>query len=205
MALSTRPLRLAVTLWAVCAALIATPLTASAHVNRLVGPYTFFIVLIEEPFFATNRAGFEFWVHEGDRPVQGLDRTLKAQAINASRRVDLVVSPANVRGFYDVESDSSGGPFDPGSGGNWTLRLIGTVEGLAVDESFATIFPAYPRGSAATPTPLMRQSAQGVEVPLFVAAGVSLMAGGGLAGLALRQRRRRTLSLRPIGLTSRIE
>src|SRR5260221_8311911 len=82
--------------------LFASPLTAAAHVNRLVGPYTFFIVLIEEPFFATNRAGFEFWVHESARPVLGLDKTLAAQAINSTRQVDLVVSSINDRGFYDV-------------------------------------------------------------------------------------------------------
>jgi len=79
---------------------LGTPLSVSAHVNGVVGPYTFLVVLIEEPYCATNRAGFEFRVREGDRPVTGLDRTLSAQAINSTQRVDLEVSPLNDRGFY---------------------------------------------------------------------------------------------------------
>ena len=155
---------------------LAVPPLATAHVNRVVGPYTFFVVLIEEPFFATNRAGFEFWVHDADRPVQGLDRTLRAQASNASKRVDLVVSPMNDRGFYDVEVGSRGLPFDPGSGGAWSLRLLGTVEGLAVDESFATTFPAYPRAGPVTPA----ATATAPVAPPDP--GPSLVAGGTAAG-----------------------
>jgi len=125
--------------------LFAAPAPAAAHVNQTVGPYSVFLVLIEEPFFTTNRAGFEFWVHEGDRPVQGLDRTLQAVAANATRKVELAVSPMNDRGFYDVETDRQGRPFDPGTGGDWTLRLTGTVEGTPVDVTIPTAFPAYPR------------------------------------------------------------
>jgi hypothetical protein len=172
----------------VAALLFASPLSTAAHVNRLVGPYTFFIVLIEEPFFTTNRAGFEFWVHEGARPVPGLDKTLAAQAINSTRHVDLVVSPINERGFYDVEFDTNGMPFDPGSGGNWTLRLFGTVEGLAVDEPFATTFPAYPR-VASTPagSPVEAPAAPAAwPIPIVLGALVVL----GLAGLAVWQRQR---------------
>src|SRR5260221_6630388 len=161
MAKLVRSLRAAVAAPLVAGMLMTAPLTVSAHVNRVVGPYTFFIVLIEEPFFATNRAGFEFWVHDGARPIEGLDGTLKAQAINSTRNVDLVVSPVNDRGFYDVEIGMDEKPFDPGGGGQWSLRLIGSVEGLAVDESFVTNFPAYPRlagaapsGSSAMPAPV---------------------------------------------------
>jgi hypothetical protein len=76
----------------VLVAILGTPLSVSAHVNGVVGPYTFLVVLIEEPYYATNRAGFDFWVREGDRPVESLDRTLKAKAISSTQRVDLAVS-----------------------------------------------------------------------------------------------------------------
>jgi hypothetical protein len=32
------------------------------------------------------------------------------------------VSAVNAQGFYDVETDPTGHPFDPGAGGDWTLR-----------------------------------------------------------------------------------
>jgi hypothetical protein len=34
----------------------------SAHVNRTVGPYAILVILVEEPTYEDNHAGFEFWV-----------------------------------------------------------------------------------------------------------------------------------------------
>jgi hypothetical protein len=173
----------------VLVALLAAPLSVSAHVNGVVGPYKFFVVLIEEPFYATNRAGFEFWVHEGDRPVPGLDRTLKAQATSSTQRVDLTVSPPNDRGFYDVETGLSGQAFNPGEGGSWTLRLIGTVEGLPVDKSFGVTFPPYPRGSAVQPLATLSTSAPDNDTSL-IALGSLLTALVGLLVLGAYRSRR---------------
>ena len=179
-------------------AFLAAPLAVSAHANGVFGPYNFLVVLIEEPFYATNRAGFEFWVREGDRPVEGLDRTLRAEAINSTHRVDLVVEPRNGRGFYDVETDLSGHPFDPGSGGNWTLRLTGTIEGLSVDKSFALTFPGYPRVAAAKAPAAQAPAASAPATPgvnniatqaPFIAIGGVTAIGAGL--LLVRSRRRR--------------
>jgi hypothetical protein len=173
----------------VLAAFLASPLSVSAHVNGAVGPYKVFIVLIEEPFFVTNRAGFEFWVREGDRPVDGLDRTLRAQAINSTQRVDLAVSPRNDRGFYDVETGLSGQAFDPGSGGIWTLRLIGTIEGLAVDKSFEVTFPDYPRVSPIQPPAKVSVAAPDIGAPLFAIGGF-IGAAVGFLVLGASSRRR---------------
>ena len=41
---------------------------AQAHVNRQVGPYTILVILVEEPTFEDNHAGFEFWVRRADQP-----------------------------------------------------------------------------------------------------------------------------------------
>jgi hypothetical protein len=173
---------------AVLAAVLATPLTAAAHVNRTVGPYTFFLVLIEEPFFRTNRAGFEFWVHDGDRTVEGLERTLQAVAINATRQVPLAVSAVDARGLYDVETDPEGQAFDPGSGGDWTLRLTGTVEGLSVDVSFPASFPAYPRvlSSSGSVAPVATASSPDIWV---LVDGALLL--GAIAWLGRKVRKRR--------------
>jgi hypothetical protein len=170
------------------AAVICNPAIATAHVNRTVGPYTIFLVLIEEPTFETNRAGFEFWVHEGERSISGLDRTLKAEASNTGGRIALLISPLNDRGFYDVETDLQGRPFDPGAGGDWTLRLTGTVEGGPVDVSLPTTFPAYPRvstpGRPAAPT----TSSTGLDPWLTVDAALAIGFAGWL-GLKVRRRR----------------
>ena len=90
---------------ALALATLVVPSAVSAHVNRTVGPYTFLVVLVEEPYFATNHAGFLFWVHDGDTPVAGLDRTLHAQAIGHGRTVDLQVAPDGAL----LVSDDEGG------------------------------------------------------------------------------------------------
>ena len=167
--------------------LLATAPVASAHVNRVVGPYAIFLVLIEEPFFADNRAGFEFWVKRDGQPILGLDRTLTAQAIGWGRRVDLVVSPLNDRGFYDVGTDAQGNPFDPGSGGDWTLRLVGMIEGLQIDESLATVFPGYPRVATTTQPAAVAVPDPFDPAPLLVIAGLALAVA---ANFVLAARRR---------------
>jgi hypothetical protein len=174
-------------------ALLAAPVTAAAHVNRAAGPYAFFVLLIEEPLFETNRAGFEFWVRDGERTVEGLERTLHAIATNSTREVALRISPLNDRGFYDVETDPEGRPFDPGGGGDWTLRLTGMVEGLSVDVSFPVTFPAYPRTSTSAAAAAIEA---GPDI-WVLADGVLLVAALAWLGLKIRRRRPDTALPRP--------
>lgn len=127
------------------ATMLVSPSPVAAHVTRVVGPYTFLIVLIEEPYFQDNHAGFEFWVRDGDRAVDGLDRTLHAEAIGHGAVVKLSISPRNDRGFYDA-------PFYPGNGGPYALHLTGSIEGMAIDQLFLVTFPAiHVRRRAARP------------------------------------------------------
>jgi hypothetical protein len=130
---------------AIAIGLLGYPAVASAHVYRTVGPYKILVVLIEEPLFQNNHAGFEFWVRDDGVPVKGLEKELKAQAIGHGEAVDLSISPLNSRGFYDVDHEPNGTPFDPKGGGAWTLRLRGSINGLAIDQWFSTKFPGYPR------------------------------------------------------------
>ena len=145
-------------------------------------------MLIEEPLFETNRAGFEFLVHDGDRAIEGLDRTLQAVASNSAGQIDLIVSPVNDRGFYDVETDPRGRPFNPGNGGDWTLRLTGTVEGVSVDVSFPIAFPAYPRVSTASRPAVSVQTEAGLD-PWPLADGALLLAAIAWFGRKTRHRR----------------
>jgi hypothetical protein len=148
----SRPRLLAgTTLACVLFTLLALPATVAAHVTRTVGPYTFLVTLVEEPFFATNHAGFELWVTDASRDVAGLDRTLTAEARGPVGSVPLAMSAQTDRGSYVMDTDARGVPFDPGRGGEWILRLRGDVRGTHVNESFSTAFPAYPRVASGQP------------------------------------------------------
>ena len=145
--LANRLARAGILASAVAASLLVTVQPVDGHVNRIVGKYLIFMVLIEEPTFQDNRAGFEFWVRDGDRPIDGLDRTLHAAVVGSGGSQQPSIEPMNARGFYDVE-------IDPGKGGFTRLRLTGNVEATPIDESFDVVFPAYPRVTTSAPTPL---------------------------------------------------
>src|SRR5437773_6193798 len=108
----------------------------AAHVNRTLGPYTILVILVEEPTFDDNHAGFQFWVRKGDVPITGLERTVHALAIGHDRRVELAVPPLAGSGFYVLDRSLDGAPFDPMGGGAWTLFLTGSIEGTPLDASF---------------------------------------------------------------------
>jgi hypothetical protein len=187
-------------------ALALAPAAVVAHVNRTVGPYTFLVVLVEEPYFTTNHAGFLFWVHKGDTPVAGLDRTLRAQAIGHGRTVDLQVSPWNGDQLYTVDHGPDGQAFDPLGGGDWSLRLTGTIEGTSIDESFAVQFPAYPRvgtvkNDAAGAGAGAAAAAGGELVPPYL---VVLLLGIG-AAVAFRALRRKRVDLASLARSSELD
>jgi hypothetical protein len=164
-------------------ALLLVPASVGAHVNREVGPYTFLVVLIEEPFFRDNRAGFQFWVRDHGRPIDELDSTLHAFAVSAAGSVPLTITPRVANGFYEAE-------FYPGDGTGYSLRLVGFVEDRAVDESFAVTFPTYPRVAIG----IAGDGSQAVEVPVaaandsnFVLVGLGLTAVLAVGGILLRR------------------
>ena len=170
--------------------LVAGATATAAHVNRTVGPYTILVVLIEEPFFTTNRAGFEFFVNDDAGRVAGLDTSLTAEAIGPSRHLPLAISPAGADGGYDVERHLDGRPFDPGTSGGWSLRLRGSIRGLVIDESFGLVFPSYPRvatGQAPSAPPV--PSAPDRMNPLLPIGGL-ILAGLGVVRVVRGNRRR---------------
>jgi len=177
-----RPGRLrAATLLAAILATLALPATVAAHVTRTVGPYTILVILVEEPYFQDNHAGFEFWVHRGDVAVQGLDATVRARATGHGVTVDLAVSAPNSAGFYVADGTTNGAPFDPLGGGAWSLILTGTVEQTAINEVIPVVFPSYPRvataPSAAVPAPAP-DPARGMVVWLVLGFVMAIGLGG---------------------------
>ena len=178
----------------ICLAILFAPVGVQAHVNRTVGPYTILLVLIEEPYFSTNHAGFAFWVHKGDTPVTGLDGTLHARAVGHDRTVDLRVSPRGTDQLYLVDQGLDGQPFDPLGGGAWSLRLTGMIDATPIDETFAVEFPAYPRAGTAVASASPTTAADVELLPPYLPL---LLVGIG-AFLALR-----ALSRRRVGIAAR--
>jgi len=166
----------------------------AAHVNRTVGPYTILVILVEEPTFEDNHAGFQFWVRKGDAPITGLEKTVHALAIGHEQQVHLAVPPLDPSAFYVLDRSPDDAPFDPRGGGAWTLFLTGSIEGTPLDVSFPVIFPSYPRVAAADAPPA------GATVPAaatsfpggvaWVIPAIALAALGGIALLVAARRRR---------------
>jgi len=159
--------------------LVLAPTTvAQAHVNRQVGPYTILVVLVEEPTFEDNHAGFEFWVRRGSEPITGLERTIHARADGHGAKLDLTVPPLDGIGFYVLDRSTGGAAFDPLGGGPWSLRLTGSIDGTPLDETFAVTFPSYPRVGAPRPAAARPStgSATDLAMPLLVLAGGLLVA-----------------------------
>jgi hypothetical protein len=172
----------------------ATASGVAAHVNRTVGPYTILVVLVEEPVYADNHAGFEFWVRRDGVPVLGLERSMTAVASGHGEQLDLKVPPIDGTGFYVLDHTADGAAFDPLGGGAWTLVLSGTIDGTLVDASFPVTFPSYPRVGvadqhAATSPAVASEAAP--AAPVLTWLGVAGVAIVGVLTVAFFGRRRR--------------
>ncbi|MEA2675395.1 MAG: hypothetical protein QOI92_2587 [Chloroflexota bacterium] len=168
----------------------------AAHVNRTVGPYTILVVLVEEPVYADNHAGFQFWVRRNEVPILGLEGSIKAVASGHGEQLDLKVPPIDGTGFYVLDHTTDGATFDPQGGGAWTLVLSGAIDGTSVDATFPVTFPSYPRVGVADPGAAARaavpQAPPAASLPaLLIVVGVAGVVLAGIAVLALVGRRRR--------------
>lgn len=190
-AVARHPFVRAVGLALIVSAAVANP--AAAHVNRTVGPYTILVTLIGEPFFPTNRAGFEIWIKTDGRPIDGLARTLHAHATRPGQDVALDLVAAADDGHYQAEIESDGNEFDPGSGGAWVFVLSGTIESTAVDQTFPVLFPAYPRIAApsANPSTVAAPAESAPASPPLAVGLIAVVAAAGLLFYGVRRAKRR--------------
>jgi hypothetical protein len=102
---------------------------ALAHEERTAGRYTMLVGLIGEPFLQGPRFGFEFWVTEAGRRVGGVEQTLRAEVVHNGVARSLAIVEREDAGHYEAE-------FSAPEDGAYALRIVGTVEGQAMDESF---------------------------------------------------------------------
>lgn len=119
-----------------CAALVRVggSTNAAAHEERQVGKYTLEVGWRDEPAIEGIMNAVEVEVHEtaSGKGVQGLSRTLR-----------LLVSYGGLTQTFEptlrpvgAEAGSYLGDFIPTASGDYTFRVVGTIEDLKVDERF---------------------------------------------------------------------
>jgi hypothetical protein len=146
--------------------LLVTPLAAEAHETRTIadGRYQIVVGFIDEPVFAGDKSGLEFFVsdhsasatpvtgagsddeEDAGAPVEGLEMTLKAEVIFSDQTMELPLSARfNTPGAYESV-------FFPMKPGDYTFRIYGTLVGTDIDESFTSSPEGF--GAVEDPAPL---------------------------------------------------
>ena len=124
--------RLALSAGASLGLLLAVAGPAFAHEARTVAGYDMEVGFINEPVFVGDKSGLEFFVHKGDQPVAGLEKTLTAQVIYQGQTRDLPISAReDSPGAYESQ-------FIPTAAGPYTFHIKGTIESSAIDEQFTS-------------------------------------------------------------------
>ena len=106
----------------------------AAHERRTVGPYTFIVGWMAEPAVAGQANGLDVTVTAtaGDKPVEGLATTLKAEVVvggGAARRTLELAADPDQPGHYTSA-------FVPTRIGEYTFHLSGTAGTTKIDEKF---------------------------------------------------------------------
>jgi hypothetical protein len=107
---------------------------ASAHEHCHVGDYEFVVGFLNEPAINEEPNGLDLRVSKGEgdqaTPVEGVEKTLKAEVSNGGQTMPLTISPVfNKPGSYKAD-------FIPTAEGDYTFHVFGTINGQAVDEKF---------------------------------------------------------------------
>ncbi|HET8524909.1 MAG TPA: hypothetical protein VFL82_16880 [Thermomicrobiales bacterium] len=196
-----RASRVTVAAMLVAACALLVPVAVSAHEHRQVanGKYTFVVGFLNEPAFVGQENGLSLTVtkpasgtpaangESAETPVEGLDKTLKAEVIYGDQKMDLPLSP----GFGQPGKYQS--IFFPMAAGDYSFHIYGEIEGTKVDETFTS----SPNGFDAVqdPTPLqfpkskssVTSSVAGTVFPQEQGGGygVGSLFGGIAAGLVI--------------------
>jgi MYXO-CTERM domain-containing protein len=133
--------RLKMAMPAVLCLLLLTPALASAHEHRQVGRYAFTVGFANEPALVNQPNAIDLRVvmpkpgatgedAENGKPVEGLDKTLKAEVIQGGERMSVPLEAAwNDPGAYV-------GHFIPTKPGDYQFHFTGTIDGNPVDQTF---------------------------------------------------------------------
>jgi hypothetical protein len=181
--------------------LLVTAAPVLAHEQRTVAGYDVEVGFIDEPVYVGDRSGLEFIVHKADKPVQGLESTVKAEVIKDGQTRPLTL---------EALEDSPGvyhAVFIPTVAGPYTFHLTGTIEGNAIDEQFTSSptgfdevqeaaagqFPVQfpPTAQLASDVTTAKDASSQVTIAL-VLGGIGVLLGVVALGVALAGRRRPT-------------
>jgi len=146
-------IRIMVRLFALLVVAVAASLAgsgASAHEVRVIGEGRYEVVVgfLDEPAFVGEKNGLDFRVSKlpvtgeaspvpadaepATTPVEGLETTLQAEVIYGDQRLALVLDTVyHAPGAYASY-------FFPMAEGDYSFHVFGTVEGVAVDETFTS-------------------------------------------------------------------
>lgn len=159
------------------------PPAALAHTRIEVGPYVLIIGWANEPTIVGERNAIVVEVTEDEAPVTGLEATLKLEVLYAGRTYRGNLAPAGEPGWYSAE-------IFPTVRGQYQVRLFGTIEDLALDETVEpeeVLGPEVLQFPEAQPDPRALQAAVD-DLEARLATALTLAVGGltvGLLGLGL--------------------
>jgi hypothetical protein len=130
----TRILSIAAALVVVLASfgLLASP--AAAHERRTVGAYSFVVGWLDEPSYVGLLNGLDLTVTEATttKPVEGLEKTLKAEIIFGGGAATMPLTLASRFG----QPGKYQGQVVPTKAGDYTFHITGTIGTQTVDERF---------------------------------------------------------------------
>jgi len=143
---------------------------ASAHEVRVIGDGRYEVVI-------------GFLGEPANTPVEGLETTLQAEVIYGDQRLALVLDTVHhVPGEYASY-------FFPMAEGDYSFHVFGTVEGVAVDETFTsgpdTFSPIQPRLEFPTTTAQVSKDTAGLPA----ISGALALAGLAVGGVVYTRRR----------------
>ncbi len=179
--------------------LLLTAAPVLAHEGREIAGYEVEVGFINEPVFVGGRSGLEFFVIKDDKPVEGLEQTLKAEVIVGETKRDL---PLNARWG---EAGAYESVFIPTVAGPYTFHITGTIDGTPVDESFTSSPEGFNEVKEATAVQFPVQLATAAELQAAAAKGqdaanlvmpalvigiIALVVGLVAVGLVLANRRK---------------
>ncbi|HLG72056.1 MAG TPA: hypothetical protein VK009_16680 [Chloroflexota bacterium] len=113
---------------------LAVPGIASAHEQRDVGPYHFAVGFLNEPSIVDQMNGIDLTVTTAadKKPVDGLDKTLKAEVIVGGNARSM---PISLQARFGMPGKYAG-YFIPTMAGSYIFHFSGTIDGQPIDQRF---------------------------------------------------------------------
>lgn len=184
---------------------VLTAASASAHEEDLLGngQYQVIVGFLVEPAFVGEKNGLQLYVAKlaslatpepgdatpvaadevFDRPIEGLESTLRAEVVHGDERLALTLEPVyGSPGEYAAY-------FFPMAEGDYGFRIFGTIDGIVIDETFTSSPEGFSSVRPRIEFPAETAGSSRGAVGLPVMSGALALAGIAVRGMAHRRRR----------------